>query len=211
MAKTKRNTGQEYVSRDTGKVVKKREVGPACNDGCYDKLGLDNIRKIHEFFWRIGDFTLQNAYMQKLVVKKEVKRCHVKLSDKQQPNRSHTRAYSFECDGETYRVCALAFRNVLGLSAKCVEAAINYASATGTPHRDRRGANKPKHAMPESRKKLVEQHINSFPTVSSHYTRAKSPHMRCVQTNMTVKKMYRLCREWMDDFDEGEVPVKLGY
>ena len=46
VSKTKRNTGHEYFSRNTGRVVKKHKAGPACKDGCFYKLGSDNIRKI---------------------------------------------------------------------------------------------------------------------------------------------------------------------
>ena len=56
VAKRKRNSGEMYVSRDTGKVVKQREVGPPCNDGCYARLGDDVVKDIHESFWKIGDY-----------------------------------------------------------------------------------------------------------------------------------------------------------
>ncbi|ROT81826.1 hypothetical protein C7M84_025006 [Penaeus vannamei] len=59
-----------------------------------------------------------------------------------------------------------------------------------TPRVDRRGKHVPKHAMPASRKNLVEQHVKSFPTVSSHYTRAKSPLMRYLDTDMTLKMFF---------------------
>ncbi|KAK8400057.1 hypothetical protein O3P69_003030 [Scylla paramamosain] len=62
-----------------------------------------------------------------------------------------------------------------------------------TPRADRRGKHVPKHAMPLSRKNLVECHIKSFPTVSSHYTRAKSPLMRYLDTEMTMKKITDTC------------------
>ena len=56
VAKTKRNTGQEYVSRDTGKIVRARVVGQPCRDGCFVRIGDGSIKKIHEEFWKIGDF-----------------------------------------------------------------------------------------------------------------------------------------------------------
>ena len=66
-AKLRRNSGQEYVSTHSGKVVKRREVGEACKDGCFDKLGMGNIKAIHESFWALSDFTLQNTFIQKFV------------------------------------------------------------------------------------------------------------------------------------------------
>lgn len=146
--------GEEYVSRDTGRVVNKREVGPACNDGCYDKIGMDVIKAIHESFWGIGDYTLQNAYIQKYAVKKEVRRRRVAVSEDKPLKRSCTRAYSFTHNAVTYSVCAVAFRNILGISSKRVQVAVDSVTATGDPRGDRRGKNKPVHAMPEYRKQL---------------------------------------------------------
>ncbi|KAK8372116.1 hypothetical protein O3P69_016266, partial [Scylla paramamosain] len=89
--------------------------------------------------------------------------------------------------------------------------AVDRVNPTGTPRADRRGKHVPKHAMPLSRKNLVECHIKSFPTVSSHYTRAKSPLMRYLDTEMTMKKMYFLYKEWLFDNHEDEEPVTFSY
>ena len=72
--KRKRNSGQTYVSRSTGRNVSARVVGPACNDGCFTKITMPIVNHIHQEFWEIGDFGLQNAYIQKCVRQKDVKR-----------------------------------------------------------------------------------------------------------------------------------------
>jgi len=64
-AKRKRNSGEEYESSVTRKVVKKKEIGAPCRDGCFEKMGMNNIKAIHESFWGLGDFNLQNAFIQK--------------------------------------------------------------------------------------------------------------------------------------------------
>lgn len=211
MSKTKRNNGKEYVSRDTGNLVRARKVGPPCNDGYYDKIGMDVIKVIHKMFWDMGDYAMQNAYIQKFVVKKAVGRRRVVVTQDKPAKHSCTRAYSFLHDGKKYSVCAVGFGNILGISARCAEVAVSAVSATGVPREDRRGQNTPKHAMDDRRKQLVVQHVKCFPSVSSHYTRAKSPLMRYLDTNLNVRKMYRLYREWLDQVDENEEPVKLSY
>ena len=211
VAKTKRNTGQEYVSRDTGKIVRARVIGQPCRDGCFVRIGDANIQKIHDEFWKIGDFSMQNAYMQKCIKLKEVKRRRVKVTPGSKPRRAYNRAYHFDVANVTYPVCFLGFKNILGVSEKRIRTAIRSVSETGTPQRDRRGTNRPRHAMAESRRLLVEKHIKSFPTVTSHYTRAKSPHMRYFEKNMSSKRMHRLYREWLDEYDESENAVKLSY
>ena len=143
VAKRKRNSGEMYVSRDTGKMVKQREVGPPCNDGCYARLGDDVVKDIHESFWKIGDYNLQNTFIQKYAVVNEVKRRRVVASAERPLKRSCTRSYSFVHRSVTYSVCALAFRNILGISSKRVQVALNAVTATGTPRGDRRGKNIP--------------------------------------------------------------------
>ncbi|KAG0711535.1 hypothetical protein GWK47_020436 [Chionoecetes opilio] len=105
----------------------------------------------------------------------------------------------------------MAFRNVLGVTSRRVYNAVDRVNPTGTPRHDRRGKHVPKHAMSLSRKNLVECHVKSFPTVSSHYTRAKSPLMRYLDTEMNMKKMFFLYKEWLFDNHKDEEPVLLSY
>ena len=44
-----------------------RCVGAACGDGCFDTVTMPIINILHQQFWAIGDFGLQNAYIQKNV------------------------------------------------------------------------------------------------------------------------------------------------
>lgn len=46
-AKNKRNRGEEYVSRATGRHIPKRSVGPPCRDGCFEKVTMPIVSKIH--------------------------------------------------------------------------------------------------------------------------------------------------------------------
>lgn len=43
IAKRKRNLGEEYTCYTTKKVMPAKEVGPPCNDGCFEKIGRANI------------------------------------------------------------------------------------------------------------------------------------------------------------------------
>ena len=74
LVKRQRNMGEAYVSRSTGRQVQVRVMGPPCADGWYNKITLPIATLIHREFWAIGNFVLQNAYIQKQVCKKPVKR-----------------------------------------------------------------------------------------------------------------------------------------
>ena len=77
-AKRARNTGKAYISRDTGKQVPARVVGPPCKDNCFDKIGPDKIKEIYDNFWSIANYDLQNAYLSKLVSSTDITKGHVR-------------------------------------------------------------------------------------------------------------------------------------
>ena len=47
VAKRKRNSGEAYVSRTTGRQVPARTVGPPCRDGCWDKITMPIVTEIN--------------------------------------------------------------------------------------------------------------------------------------------------------------------
>lgn len=79
------------------------------------------------------------------------------------------------------------------------------------PRQDLRGHNACLRRIPPEVVDRAIEHILSFPTVSSHYTRAKSPHMRYLDGNLNVKKMFRLYLLWMEENFPNERKVKLSY
>ena len=42
--KYSRNIGKEYISRFSNKTLADRNIGPLCKCGCYQKMGLDNVK-----------------------------------------------------------------------------------------------------------------------------------------------------------------------
>ena len=64
VAKKRRNLGQEYVSKNTGKTVAKRQVVPpcTCRKKCFEILGVDKINAIHDEYWASGDSNIQCSY-----------------------------------------------------------------------------------------------------------------------------------------------------
>ena len=74
IAKKKRNSGEAYTSRWSGKEVAKRSVGAPCKDDCFTRISMPIVNLLHEEFWAIGDFALQNAYLQRHVTLQPVKR-----------------------------------------------------------------------------------------------------------------------------------------
>lgn len=57
----------------------------------------------------------------------------------------------------------------------------------------------------------VVNHIKSFPSYVSHYTRAHSPNRRYLNSDLTVKKMYDLYVAWCGENDKIPVKEKMYY
>ncbi|KAG0702767.1 hypothetical protein GWK47_025017 [Chionoecetes opilio] len=140
VCKNKRNLGQEYVSRSTRKVTKKREIGNPCRDGCFAKLGIQVIKDIFTGFWEMGDFNMQNCYLQNLCETLPVKRKRTKQAVSR---RSLSRRFSVVHNNVTTKVCRGAFVAIHGLSIKRVVNAITKLTHTSTPLLDRRGRHEP--------------------------------------------------------------------
>ena len=213
VAKKKRNSGEAYVSRATGRHIPARSVGPPCKDGCLSKITMPIVQKMHEAFWAIGDFGLQNSYIQKCVQRKPVKRPRSKKQgpDDSESRRSFTNVYSVTYAKVTHVICLRGFLSVFSISEKRVRNALAAVSPTGTPRGDMRGRHPCPRKIAQEAVNRVLQHIHSFPTVSSHYTRAKSPNMRYLGGNLNIKRIYRLYLLWMEENYSDEGRVKLSF
>ena len=74
VAKKKRDSGEEYVSDKTKRVVPARSVGPPCicTKKCYDRVGADNVERIFVEYWKMASHNAQSSYLANLVESKEV-------------------------------------------------------------------------------------------------------------------------------------------
>ncbi|MPC22410.1 hypothetical protein E2C01_015425 [Portunus trituberculatus] len=210
VAKRKRNRGEAYISCVTGRQVAARRVGQPCRDGCFDKITMPVLNEIHRQFWATGDFDLQNSYIQKNVVVSPVKRRRSVQDPEAHRRRSFSRTYYLTHEDESFKVCQKGFLSVLGISETRLRTALKSVSSTGCLRGDPRNRQPSRRILPEVDQRVI-QHIVSFPTVSSHYTRAKSPFMRDLDTQLIVKKMYRQYLQWMEEQYSEETRVKLSY
>ncbi|KAK3865670.1 hypothetical protein Pcinc_028734 [Petrolisthes cinctipes] len=210
-AKRQRNRGEEYVSRTTGRHVPARCVGAPCRDGCFDKITRPIVDILHSNFWQIGDFGLQNSFLQKHVAQLPVKRRRPVQNPNAARRRSATLQYTLSHCQTRYTLCKTGFLSILGISEARVKTAMLSMSSTGSPRGDLRGHHPPGVMVSREVVNRVLQHILSFPTVSSHYTRAKSPHMRYLEGHLNIRKLYRLYLLWMEEHYRTEKRVKLSF
>ena len=134
----------------------------------------------------------------------DVKRSRVK---DRSSRRVRTVEYSVMHATVIYNVCALAFRNIHGLSEKRLRTVRDKVKETGTMERDHRGRQEKIRKIPDSDRARVIEHINSFPALSSHYSRAKSPYGKYLAPDLNISKMYELYCDWLIENYSEDHPV----
>lgn len=80
---------------------------------------------------------------------------------------------------------------------------------TGVSPKDKRGKHVPKNKIPDETIQHIKYHDTSFPKATSHYSRSKNPDTKYLESNLDIKKTYRLyvdlCKEEVID------PVKESF
>ena len=151
-------------------MVPAKQLGQPCKctKDCFNVIGLEKLKAINTDFWALGDHTLQTTFIQCHVTVAPPKRHYAALEAN---NRSCHRQYHLMVEGKLSHVCKNAFANALGLTLGRINNALNAQTPSGTVLPDGRGRHKNQPRIPEDRMQLVLDHINSFPTVFSHYAR----------------------------------------
>ena len=210
-AKRERNLGNEYTSLVTGKSVGKRKIGPPCNCSrrCYNAVGQHNIETIFTEFWASGCWDAQTAYLQKQTTVQTVKR---RRTENLETQKSCTRSYHVTVNDIPVAVCKSAFANIHGISKARVDRAQNNMTASSVPIADRRGRNGSHGQVSNDKLMKVMKHIESFPTITNHYSRKTSPNVCYLDTDLLSKKqMYELYKLWLEENEPGEVPCSWHY
>lgn len=188
VAKTKRNLGEEYVSVGSGAVIKKRTIGRPCNDGCFTKLGENVVQQIFDDYWKLGDWSAQNAYLLSVVRAVPIKR---KRTKKDVSSRPCNYEYIVKHSGKQYSVCKRGFNAIHGLQ----EGRLRYlfkekVTDTGMSIPDKRGKKTPPNRTPALALQRVHEHIKMLPVTQSHYTRAKSTKRVYLPSTTSIPRLY---------------------
>ena len=211
VAKKRRNTGLPYKSRTTGKDVDGRVIGPPCKckRKCFELVGQENIQAIFTNYWETGCWFKQTAYIQKQVTDRPIQRTCTDNAKK----KSCSRLYTVTAGGVDYVVCREAFASIHGFNPSRVKRAMKNQTATGVPIGDGRGMHTNHPRVPEHKQNLVKEHINSFPTVTNHYSRKTCPDVRYLEEHVKTKKhMWELYKLWLSEVkNSNEEPCSESY
>lgn len=117
------------------------------------------------------------------------------IVSKPKSRRKYSFRYFFIVNGESIQVCKPFYLGTLSISQKPVYTAHNTKNVlTNTPAQDQRGKNNNSRRVPDGNPVLARQHIESFPTVESHYCRANTKR-KYLGSHLSISKMYELYQE----------------
>ena len=158
-----------------------------CRFKCTDSFPEEVRNKIFEDFYALADYSGQKDYIVSNVVEMPIKTRTTSASK----HREASRAFYLSYDGLRKRVCGNFFCKTLDLKLRSIQKYL-------TVHRGRlglaslsdgRGRHVPRNKTEPWKLDLVRKHIESFPSVESHYCRASTVR-RYLDSQLTIKKMY---------------------
>lgn len=175
----------------TGKQSEKRNMQyrdcEKCRFKFSRKITEDLADDIFKTYWGLGSYEKQRNYICRHVEKSEVNR-------KTGNRKTSSYSYFLQDDENNVRVCKQIFLGVSDIEKETVEVAMKkkkHGIYTGS---DCRGKQQSANKTPESDVKSISQHIESLPTVQSHYTRKHSAR-RYLDSSLTIRKMHQLFEE----------------
>ena len=210
--KRARNLGLPYKSKNTGIINAERKIGHpcTCKKRCFEKVGQENIELIFSQFWKLGDYNLQCSFIQAHSEAFAVRRHRPRTSTKVQ--KTITNKYHVLANNVKIPVCFQALSSILGIPKATLSRMVLKKNAHGVLISDMRGRHNNHYRIPEEAQQLVISHIESIPTVTSHYSRVKNPNALYIDGDIKSKsELYKLYVEWMASNHPGKYIVKFHY
>lgn len=108
---------------------------------------------------------------------------------------------------ERIQVCRNIFYETLQVKETFVRCALQ-ASKMGVAKKDQRGTNAPKHKMSQAEKKGIQDYINIFPKVESHYIKKESKKIFIAGTSnfnkLAITRMYDVTVKCVSPVEPGQ-------
>lgn len=202
-----RQEGKSYTSVTTKRAcnAKRNSCGKLiCSENCRfdcNSITDDERRKIFDHYYSIDQVRKDNFIFNSME-SGEPKRSQVNSKNRKISVKFHLQI----CD-ESRRVCKEAFCKLLDISRAVpdrIRASKSLSLLSPSPYNRGTHQNRP-NRISEFDLKIVRDHIASFPTNSSHYSRTSNPNRRYLSPLLSIAKMYDLYRTKC--IDESKSPV----
>ncbi|XP_072384010.1 uncharacterized protein [Diabrotica undecimpunctata] len=179
---------------------------PACSTNCRNQCSsklteLDRTR-IFQGYYALANYNRQRDFIHSNT-DKNPKKCTTSLQSK----RNISVTFFLPKNNERIKVCKTMFINTLGIKKGVVDIAMKKRTSENTTEGDNRG----KHVKKVTNTTVLENvksHIQSFPTVPSHYCRS-STERHYLDSSLNITLMYRLYCELCDSRAEEKVSLAM--
>lgn len=210
IAKARYQAGEEYISKRK-KNVPKKEVKTIkdCKTTCKFKCArYISEKERHETFKSFYGLDQNGKYDFIARTTKRLLKNRSTTKDNSS-RRTYTFKYMFFINNQQIEVCKTFYLTSLNISQKPIyNVHLKKDKVTGVPQRDKRGKGGNHNRISEEQINTVKDHINSFPSIESHYCRYRTA-KRYIDANLNITKMYDLyvikCEE------ESRDPVKASF
>lgn len=158
-----------------------------CKLKCDTKFTEDQRKSIFETYWKLGSIDKQRNFLDKNICDITPKYRYTKSGS----NRSKNIKYTFQVEGQPIRVCKTFFKNTLDINNRTIFTTTKLKDEHGFLKIDQRGKHGKQKRVKEDIIDGIRKHINSFPRVSSHYSRARTQ-KQYLDGSLNIATMYRL-------------------
>lgn len=196
MRKHLRLTGQEFTN-SRGKKVGAKQVGKVdcskCQHKCSEKITDDDRESIFQTFYKLADNDRQKDFVCHHVQQKQTRRYLDEDGKPVENKRSVDRRFflTVGTNSTKIQVCKRFFEATLAISHSYIKDALTKSADGAFCGSDGRGKSTPANKTPEAARQRVRDHIQSFPTVESHYAR-KNTGKLYLDCKLNVSQMHRL-------------------
>ena len=180
--KRARNSGEAHFNT-SNKFVPKRTARPfscKCNFDCR-AFSEEDRQTICSGYWASGSYAVQREFIARMVTEEPPKTGGSK--------RKASRRYHLQLDGSKGRVCRGFFLATLDIGRSTVTCTMHKVQSTGLLEPDHRGIHNSTPESTQLQSRQILDHINSFPTMESHYCRKNSQH-RYLDGDLNLSEMY---------------------
>lgn len=191
LKKIKVNSGMAYTSR-LGKEHRAKSLQNPCNSNCKLKC-TENISEVQrkgliESFYNLADKVRQRDYLSRCM--KAVVPKRTRIND---AKRKQNMAYYFQIDLKNIRVCKKFFTATLDISNNSLSTTIR-KTKNGIVEGEKRGCIDSVNKTKDYLIMEVKNHINSFPRLPSHYSRART-NKSYIDGSLNITLMYNFYKE----------------
>ena len=191
--KENKSMGKSYISPGNKKTIPAKCLKPmdcsTCRYKCTTKVTQETRQKLFDHY-----YSPQMTYERK----RDFICRHIEVKPTSKRNlrtyKLNSRTYMLPVDGRLVRVCKQFFLKTLDISDKLVRCTLSKKEHCSFKSVDRRGKHVPANKTESLRIAYVKHHIQSFPTVDSHYQR-KNTQRKFLEPGLSISRMYDLYKD----------------